>query len=140
MRNISLSAVALGLAIGAGSLPAAAMVCNIVYDRNDQVIYRDTTPPIDLSDGGARARAAMRQRGEYLMVIDTDRCAQLVPTAASSGAASVEDIVAGMRPYLGRSGGAATPGGVAAGGPGGSTRAAAAAPASSSRGSSMRTY
>jgi hypothetical protein len=66
------------------------MICNIVFDRNDQVIYRDVTPPLDLSDGGSRARAAMRQRGEYLMVIDTDRCAQVVPRTDSSSAASVE--------------------------------------------------
>ncbi len=107
MRKIPLFAAALGLAAGAAALPAEAMVCNIVLDRNDQVIYRDVTPPLDLSDGGSRARAAMRQRGEYLMVIDTDRCAQVVPRTDSSSTASVEDIVAGMRPYMGRGGGPA---------------------------------
>ena len=137
MHKIALYAAALSVAIGA--CPADAMICNIVFDRNDQIIYRDTTPPLDLSDGGARARAAMRQRGEYLMVIDADRCAQVVPTTATSSAASVEDIVAGMRPYLGRAGGRATAGGAAAGGTGSSVRTAAPA-ASSSRGSSTRAY
>jgi hypothetical protein len=140
MHKIALHVAALGVIIGASSVPAEAMICNIVFDRNDQVIYRDTTPPLDLSDGGARARAAMRQRGEYLMVIDADRCAQLVPATATSSAASVEDIVAGMRPYLGRAGGSATSGGAAAGGTGSSVRTAAPAAASSSRGSSTRTY
>lgn len=140
MHKIALYAAAFGVVIGASSVPAEAMICNIVYDRNDQVIYRDTTPPLDLSDGGARARAAMRQRGEYLMVIDADRCAQVVPTTATSNAASVEDIVAGMRPYLGRNAGKATTGGAPAGGAGSSVRTAAPAAASSSRGSSTRSY
>jgi hypothetical protein len=133
VRKIPLFAAALGLA-------AEAMICNIVFDRNDQVIYRDVTPPLDLSDGGSRARAAMRQRGEYLMLIDTDRCAQVVPRTDSSSAASVEDIVAGMRPYMGRGGGQPTSGGAAAGGPGSTVRTAAPAAASTSRGSSTRAY
>ena len=138
MHKIPLFAAALGLAAGAAALPAEALVCNIVLDRNDQVIYRDVTPPLDLSDGGSRARAAMRQRGEYLMVIDTDRCAQLVPRTDNSSAASVEDIVAGMRPYMGR-GGSQLSGGAAAGGTG-TVRTAAPAAASTSRGSSTRAY
>ena len=140
MRKIPLFAAALGLAVGAAALPAKAMICNIVLDRNDQVIYRDVTPPLDLSDGGSRARAAMRQRGEYLMVIDTDRCAQVVPRTDTSNAASVEDIVAGMRPYMGRGGGQPTSGGAAAGGTGSTVRTAAPAAASTSRGSSTRAY
>ena len=139
MHKIPLFAAALGLA-GAASLPAEALVCNIVFDRNDQVIYRDVTPPLDLSDGGSRARAAMRQRGEYLMVIDTDRCAQVVPKADQSSAASVEDIVAGMRPYMGRGGGQRTPGGAAAGGAGSTVRTAAPAAASTSRSGTTRAY
>jgi hypothetical protein len=131
---------ALGLVVGAASLPAKAMVCNIVFDRNDQVIYRDTKPPLDLSDAGSRARAAMRQRGEYLMVIDTDRCLQVAPTAAGSGTSSVEDIVAGMRPYLGRSGGRVAAGGAAAGGVGTGVPSAPPAAVSSSRASSTRAY
>ena len=139
MHKIPLFAAALGLVAGATSLPAGAMVCNIVFDRNDQVIYRDVTPPLDLSDGGSRAQAAMRQRGEYLMVIDTDRCAQVVPRTDNSSASSVEDIVAGMRPYMGRGSGQPTSGGAAAGGTGSTVRAAAPAAASTSRGSSSST-
>jgi hypothetical protein len=140
MRRIWFYAAALGVAI-ASAIPAQAMVCNIVFDRNDQVIYRDVSPPLDLSDGGARARAAMRQRGEYLMVIDTDRCARVAPATATSGTASVEEIVGEMRPYLGRSGGAITPSGVAVGSAGGgSVRTSAPAAATSSRSSSARGY
>lgn len=140
MNKIPLFAAALGLVAGAACLPAEALVCNIVFDRNDQVIYRDVTPPLDLSDGGARARAQMRQRGEYLMVIDTDRCQQLVPRTDQSSAASVEDIVAGMRPYMGRSGGQPTQGGAAAGGSGSAIRTAPPAAASTARSSSTRAY
>jgi hypothetical protein len=140
VHKIPLFAAALGLAVGAACLPAEAMVCNIVFDRNDQVVYRDVTPPLDLSDGGSRARAAMRQRGEYLMVIDTDRCAQVVPRTDNSSAASVEDIVGGMRPYMGRGGGQPTSGEAAAGGTGSAVRTAAPAAASTSRGSSTPAY
>lgn len=140
MHKIRLFAAALGLVAGAASLPAEALVCNIVFDRNDQVIYRDVTPPLDLSDGGSRARAAMRQRGEYLMVIDTDRCAQVAPRIDKSSTASVDDIVAGMRPYMGRGGGQLTPGGAAAGGSGTAVRTAPPAAASTSRGASTRAY
>ncbi|MEO8565956.1 MAG: hypothetical protein ABI541_06195 [Betaproteobacteria bacterium] len=140
MDKIPLFAAALGLVAGAASLPAEALVCNIVFDRNDQVIYRNVTPPLDLSDGGSRARAAMRQRGEYLMVIDTDRCAPVAPRTDKSSAASVEDIVAGMRPYMGRGGGQPTAGGAAAGGSGSAVRTAPPAAATTSRGASTRAY
>ncbi|HEY2864133.1 MAG TPA: hypothetical protein VGK37_10990 [Casimicrobiaceae bacterium] len=128
MRRISFYAAS--VVVIASAIPAEAMVCNIVLDRNDQVIYRDVSPPLDLSDGGARARAAMRQRGEYLMVIDTDRCLRVAPATATSGTASVEEIVGEMRPYLGRSGGGAR----------GVVRTAAPAAATSSRSSSARGY
>ena len=140
MHKLAFLAAALGLVVGAASLPAKAMVCNIVFDRNDQVIYRDTAPPLDLSDGGSRARAAMRQRGEYLMVIDADRCLKVAPATTGSATASVEDIVAGMRPYLGRSGGRVTTGGTAAGGVGTGVPSAAPAAANSSRAASTRAY
>ena len=138
MHKIPLFAAALGLVAATAPFPAGALVCNIVFDRNDQVIYRDVAPPLDLSDGGLRARAAMRQRGEYLMVIDTDRCAQLVPSTAKSGASSVDDIVSGMRPYMGRGGGQRASGGAAAGGSS-AIRTAPPAAASTSR-ASTRAY
>ena len=61
------------------------------------------------------ARAAMRQRGEFLLVMESDRCTRFVaPTgAAGAGGASVDEIVAGLRSYPGAGGGAASPTGFA---------------------------
>jgi len=36
-----------------------------VFDRTENVIYRDVFPPVDLSDAGKADRDAMRQRGEF---------------------------------------------------------------------------
>ena len=83
---------------------AQAVTCDIVLDRNGAVVYQDTVPPVDLSERGAAAREKMRQRGDLLMIIDTDQCPRLV-LSGPSGAASVDEIVAGMRPYIAVSGG-----------------------------------
>lgn len=83
---------------------ANAITCNIVMDRTGSVVYQDVMPPVDMSDRGAAARDRMRQRGELLMIIETEQCPQLV-FSSITGAASVEDIVSGMRPYIGVSGG-----------------------------------
>jgi hypothetical protein len=88
----------------AASGGAQAITCNIVFDRANAVVYQDVNPPVDMSERGAAARDRMRQRGEQLMIIDTDQCPRLVfSTIANS--ASVDEIVAGMRPYIGVSGG-----------------------------------
>lgn len=88
---------------------AAAITCYVIYDRAGAVTYRSAAPPVDLSDGGAAARVAMRERGEHLIIADFDQCLPLGPLSQASGApaASVEDIVSGMRPY-GVSGGRIT--------------------------------
>jgi len=142
MRSIGWSLLFAGSALAMPHGAAHANNCYFVYDRADNVIYRDQQPPVDMSDRGTASRDAMRQRGEYLMVIDADRCAQVAPATAtaSTGAASVEDIVAGMRPYMGRGGGRVTAGGAAAGRTGSSVRTATPAAASSSRGSTTRAY
>jgi hypothetical protein len=46
----------------------------------------------------------MRQRGEQLLIIDVDQCPRLV-FSSITGSVSVEEIVAGMRPYVGITGG-----------------------------------
>jgi len=75
-----------------------ASTCYLVINAKDTVIYRESTTPVDLSDQGAAARNAMRRRGEVLMIIDTEQC---WPVAASAtGQASVEEIVAGIRPAV----------------------------------------
>lgn len=104
MRQSSLSLTACGAALALFALGADAVTCDIVLDRNNTVVYQDVTPPVDLSERGAAAREKMRQRGELLMIIDTDQCPRLVFSSVT-GAANVEDIVAGMRPYIGANGG-----------------------------------
>src|ERR1700732_3974961 len=64
--------IAAMLAVSAGTAEAAT--CYILFDRYDNVVYRNTVSPIDLSEQGAAARATLRQRGEYLLVMDSDRC------------------------------------------------------------------
>ena len=91
-----------GLMLATGALciaqaPALAATCYFVYDRNDNVIYRDTQPPVDLSARGDAARDAMRQRGEYLLFTENDRCAPLafLTGPGTPGTLSVDQIVAG---------------------------------------------
>ena len=83
------------------SATAYALTCHIVLDRTDTVVYRDTVPPVDLSERGRVARAAMRQRGEFLLMMESDQCTRFVaPTgAAGAGGATVDEIVAGLRSY-----------------------------------------
>ena len=90
-------AAALLLAAGApGS--AAALTCYFVIDRNDNVIYRDTLPPVDLSDQGTAERDRMRRRGEHLISMESDRCPALefFTGNAGSSALNVDQVVAGV--------------------------------------------
>jgi hypothetical protein len=87
------------------SAAADALTCHIVLDRSDAVIYRDIVPPIDLSERGSSARAAMRQRGEFLLMMEADQCTSFVAQTGAAGAgASVDEIVAGLRAYPGAAG------------------------------------
>ena len=138
MRHPLLS-VAIVVALSC-SATAYAATCYIVLDRSDTVIYRDIVPPLDLSDRGNAARAAMRQRGEFLLMMESDQCSSFVATSgvAGAGGASVEDIVAGLRSYpgaVGGGGGDVTPGARSGGG---AAPAAPAAPAGKS--SAPRAY
>jgi hypothetical protein len=91
--------------VSAGS--AAAVTCYVVMDRNDNVVYRSTVPPVDLSDQGAAARERMRQRGEYLMFGDYDMCPGITffTGAGGSKGLALDEIVGGM-PALPAAGGA----------------------------------
>jgi hypothetical protein len=107
MRGLTITALGLGILLAVSHHDAAALNCYVILDRNDAVLYQDTLPPVDMSEGGAAARSDMRQRGQYLMMMDSDRCPRLVvATGPASGPAAVEDIVSGMRTYGGASGGA----------------------------------
>jgi len=76
MRTTLLAAVCCG-AIFLGSPHASAVTCYLVLDRNDNVVYQDIYPPVDLSDEGAAERKAMRARNEHMIAMETDRCAPL---------------------------------------------------------------
>ena len=93
-------------AIGAAQAPAQA-TCFMVFDRNDNLVYRSTQAPVDMSDPSAKAAAdrdAMRARGDYLVFVETDACAPLTfvlgPGAPTS--LTVDAIVAGI-PSMGSS-------------------------------------
>ena len=85
---------------------AGAFTCYMLYDRNDNLVYRDTISPVDMSEQGAAARESMRDRGDYLVVADADRCPQVtfVFGAAGTSTLTVDSIVGGMPVGAGSSG------------------------------------
>lgn len=130
MPRLSILAAALAIAALPGA--AAAITCYTVVDQHDTTIYQDTEPPFDLStEGGPTARASLRAKREFLNISDADRCPQVSAPPGATGyqPASVDDIVAGIRPY------ASVPAGTVTSAARGGGRAAAPAPAprSSSR-------
>lgn len=69
--------LAFALAGAAGAFiaaPASAVTCYRIIDRNDNVVYQDIYPPVDLSDDGAAERKVLRSRGEHLIAMEADRC------------------------------------------------------------------
>jgi hypothetical protein len=93
------SAFVVGAAMAATAVPALAITCYEVIDRNDVVILRDTHPPVDLSIAGAPSREAMRGRGELLVISDVETCV-VVGRVAPGGnkTLTTDEIVAGWRP------------------------------------------
>lgn len=92
-------ALAAALALAAATPgPAAALTCYFVIDRNDNVVYRDTYPPVDLSDQGAAERERLRRRGDHLIAMESDRCPTLEFFIGSAGSPTlnVDQVVAGM--------------------------------------------
>lgn len=112
--NIRLLTGTLGaaLAFAAFTGPATASTCYVVLDRGDKVIYQGTQPPVDLSVTGIDAREAMRRRGEHMESFESQKCVERnARTRAGKGEASVDEIVAGVKPYqrVGRVGAMSTP-------------------------------
>jgi hypothetical protein len=103
---------AAGIAALALAVPAVAAECYVIVDRNNEVVYQGLTSPVDLSDAGKAARDAMRTRAEQLIAMNTDNCPPIDKARITGNGkpASVEEIVAGMRPAIpfGRSGGSAS--------------------------------
>ena len=128
----SLSRVLLAGALALPLAPAQAITCNIVYDRNDNAIFQDTYPPIDLSARGQAERDAMYKRGEHLIVMETDRCPAIQFLTGSGGntSLSVDEVIAGMKPALTTSAAATATAGQMKSGP--SSPSAKAPPRSSS--------
>ena len=124
MRRLSIfAAVLAAVAVFPGA--ANAITCYTVLDRSDNTIYQDTQPPVDMSETGAADREAMRARKDFLTVSDTDKCPQVTAPLGATGyrAASVEEIVSGMREFA--KGGPGSPSG------GGAAKSAPAARSSS---------
>ena len=99
MRRTALASLVLTAALAAAG-PAAAVNCYEVLDRSENVIYRGTLPPVDLSDKGAPEREAMRKRGQHLIAMDVERClgVEYFTGAAGSTSLSVDQIVGGIAP------------------------------------------
>lgn len=99
IRSQSTLARALAAAALCAPAPALALTCYMVLDRNDNVVYRDTYPPIDLSDRGASEREQMRRRGEQLIAMESDRCPTLEFFLGNAGSSNlnVDQVVAGMQ-------------------------------------------
>jgi hypothetical protein len=91
--------LAAAVACVAASNSAVAITCYTLFDRNDNVVYRDTISPVDLSDQGAASRSSLQQRGEYLMISEEDRCAQVTFVFGNNGTSnlSTDDFLNGIR-------------------------------------------
>ena len=102
MRRKTLAWIAAGAGLLCSAGPASAMNCYTVLDRNDNVVYRGTVPPVDLSDRGAPEREAMRQRGQHMIAMDSDRCpgVEFFTGSAGSSTLSVDQIVGGIVPPM----------------------------------------
>jgi hypothetical protein len=105
MRLPSLGMIVTSAALACVTGSAAAMQCYTVLDRSDNVVYRGTISPIDLSDRGIPERDAMRQRGQHLIAMEADRCPGVEFFTGTAGSAnlSVDQIVGGVTPMRGLS-------------------------------------
>ena len=88
---------ALGFGLGCSGL-ASAVMCYRIIDRNDNLVYQDTFPPVDLSDNGASQRDQMRARGQHMIASDTEKCPTLEFFTGNAGntSLSIDKVVAGM--------------------------------------------
>ena len=134
MRRLTILAAVLAAIALPGA--ASAVTCYTVVDRSDTTVYQDSAPPFDMSDRGAADRQAMRARNEFLTVYESDHCPPVTAPPGTTGyrAATVDEIVAGIREY------ARSTGGGTATSPGRGGGAAAAPSAARSSSSSMRRY
>ena len=92
-----------GLVLGAfgfvaATSPAHALICYVIYDRNENVIYQSTYPPLDMSNAGYPQREALRARGQHLTFGDVPKCPTVVFLTGTGGSSDlrVDEVVAGM--------------------------------------------
>jgi hypothetical protein len=88
---------------------ADAYICYLLLNPSNVVIYRATLPPVDMSARGAAERDALRQRGEYLLIIDTNDCAPEGAALGSADKGTLADYVSGIKPVLASGEGGGTP-------------------------------
>lgn len=81
--RLLLTAVVALAAVQSGA--AAALTCYVVFDRNDNITYRDVYPPVDLSDAGRAERDAMRRRGEFLLFMESEDCPRIEYFTGNAG-------------------------------------------------------
>ena len=95
--------------------PAAAVTCYTILDKGDTVLYKGSEAPVDLSmtAAAATAREDIRRAGQYMIVSYVDDCIPIGSSrwmsASGTGSyapVSVDEIVAGMRPFAAEAGGA----------------------------------
>jgi len=89
---------------------ASARTCYTLFDRNNNVVYRDAFSPVDLSDQGEAARAQLRQRGEYLLISEEERCQQVtfISGPGETNVLSVDGFLVGLQPSTRASAGTIT--------------------------------
>jgi hypothetical protein len=134
MRILSILAFAVAAAASGG---ASAVTCYTLLDRSDNLLYQDSLPPVDMSDGGAALREGFRRRNEYLLVSEVDSCPAVAAVAGTTGyrPATVDEIVAAMRTYgIPGSGGGVSGSGRAGGGATSATSSAVSSARSGSAG------
>jgi len=82
----------------AAATPADALICYVIYDRSENVIYQDTYPPVDMSNAGQAQRDAMRARGEHMTFGDVRNCPTVVfLVPGGSAELRVDELVAGLK-------------------------------------------
>jgi hypothetical protein len=82
MHPLRVPIALVGAALAVAASAADASICYIILDAKETIVYRAAIPPVDMSDRGAAARDALRQKGNYLLFMETEQC---VPIGFGSG-------------------------------------------------------
>ncbi len=98
MRAGLFGLIFVGASCIAAAGPAHAIICYVIYDRSDNIIYQSTYPPLDMSNAGYPQREALRARGQHLTFGDVPKCPTVVFLTGTGGSSDlrVDEVVAGM--------------------------------------------